>query len=467
MSSPLLEVVNLTVAYRHGEGWTRAVDDVAFTIAAGEVLGLVGESGCGKSTVALQALGYRHPALRVEAGSVALHGQVLTGLPRPDLDRLRGRRVSFVPQNPTTALNPGIRVGAQIAEILAAHGLTGSAARPPGEIFALVGLPADAAFRRRYPHQLSGGQQQRVCIAMALACDPDLVVLDEPTTGLDVTTQAQIVALLADLRARLGMSMLYVTHDLALLSQIADRVGVMYAGRMVEVAPTENLFRAPRHPYTQGLIASIPQAPDATRMGSRPLRGLLRRADLPPGCPFQPRCDHALPRCAETVQPLLAAGPEHAVACWRWRDIVGEAAPNAAVPARPAAAARPLIDVAGLSIAYGAAPPVVRDVSLALAEGETLALVGESGSGKSTIARAIRGLIAPVAGRIRLQDKPLAPLVRARSREERRLIQLIFQNPDASINPRARIARTLRRPVDHFFPEDAPRSREQIAAALA
>ena len=187
--------------------------------------------------------------------------------------------------------------------------------------FGLVGLPDPARIGERYPHQLSGGQQQRVCIAMALACNPDLLVLDEPTTGLDVTTQEQIIELLADLRTRLGMSMLYVTHDLGVLAQIADRVGVMYAGRMVEIAATRELFAKPRHPYTRGLIASIPQIDRVRRRTGAILRGLLRRDQLPPGCPFQPRCDYAEASCAINQQVLEAAGPFHEVACQRWRDI--------------------------------------------------------------------------------------------------------------------------------------------------
>ncbi len=461
-----MTVEGLSVAYQQGPSWCRVVEDVSFSIAPGEVLGLVGESGCGKSTVALQLLGYRHPALRVLAGRVTLQGQTLTGLPRADLDRLRGRRISFVPQNPTTALNPGIRVGAQIDEMFAAHAMTQSNSADPAALFAMVGLPSDADFRRRYPHQLSGGQQQRVCIAMALACHPELVVLDEPTTGLDVTTQAQIVNLLTDLRARLGMSMVYVTHDLTLLSQIADRVGVMYAGRMVEIAPTATLFRAPRHPYTQGLIASIPSAAEDRATVGRPLPGFLRREDLPPGCPFQPRCSHALPECAIAVQPLLDIGPDHAVACWRWDSLRPEPAPAPALDRRDTAPAVTVLSVHGLSVAYGRAPPVVREVSLTLGAGETLALVGESGSGKSTIARAISGLIAPTAGTIALRDAALAPLVGARSSEQRRLVQLVFQNPDASLNPRARIGRILQRPIDCFFPADSARSAQLVTQAL-
>ena len=200
-------------------------------------------------------------SMRVEQGDVRFKGADLTAMSRPELDRLRGDRIAFVPQNPTTALNPGMRVGRQLTETLLAHGRAQERGRMPAPSRASSswsGCRPIRRFQRRYPHQLSGGQQQRVCIAMALACDPDLLVLDEPTTGLDVTTQEQIIALLSDLRGRIGMAMLYVTHDLALLAQIADRIGVMYAGRMVEIAPTDEIFLRPRHPYTQGLIASIP-----------------------------------------------------------------------------------------------------------------------------------------------------------------------------------------------------------------
>jgi peptide/nickel transport system ATP-binding protein len=473
-AAPLLEVRNLGVAYRQGGGWSRAVDDVSFTVQQGEVFGLVGESGCGKSTISLQLMGYRHLSLRVEQGDVLFKGRSLTAMSRQELDRLRGDRIAFVPQNPTTALNPGIRVGEQLAETMLAHGRTPeaqAAATVIAGILKLVGLPAEAAFQRRYPHQLSGGQQQRVCIAMALACDPDLLVLDEPTTGLDVTTQEQIVALLSELRGRIGVAMLYVTHDLALLSQIADRIGVMYAGRMVEVAPTADIFLAPRHPYTQGLIASIPTIDVDAAQRTRPLHGLLRRSELPAGCPFAPRCDHALERCAAEIQPLQAIDDRRAVACWRWRDV-------APLPAEPAAAAAavadsgrvPVLSIDRIGVVYGTGPrafPAVSDVSFEIREGEVFALVGESGSGKSTLARAISGLAAPATGEIRLRGEFLAGAVRDRSDEQRRLIQYIFQNPDASLNPRARIGEAISRPLEHFFGLAAREARETIGAALA
>ena len=467
----LLEVSHLSVAYRQGGGWSRAVDDVSFTVAPGEVFGLVGESGCGKSTISLQLLGYRHPTMRVEAGDVRFKGASLTGMTRMELDQLRGDRIAFVPQNPTTALNPGIRIGRQLAETMLAHGRAqsvDSAAAVIAEILALVGLPADPAFQHRYPHQLSGGQQQRVCIAMALACDPDLLVLDEPTTGLDVTTQEQIVALLSSLRRRIGVAMLYVTHDLALLSQIADRIGVMYAGRMVEIAPTAEIFLNPRHPYTQGLIASIPVI-DAAAAGTRPLRGLLRRTELPPGCPFAPRCDHAQERCAAERQELERIDDSRAIACWRWREIAPLPAEPGAGAGAVATAGAPVLSLDHVSVVYGSGPRAFRavsDVSFEIKESEVFALVGESGSGKSTLARAISGLAAPEGGAIRLRGEVLAGAVRDRSDLQRRLIQYIFQNPDASLNPRARIGEAIARPLVHFFQMDGAKAKEMMVDAL-
>ncbi|MBX3582397.1 MAG: ABC transporter ATP-binding protein [Rhizobiaceae bacterium] len=469
MDAPVIAVEGLSVSYRQGAGFNRVVDDVSFSVAPGEVFGLVGESGCGKSTIALQLLGYRTPAMRTDAGTISFDGRDLLALDRAELDRIRGARIAFVPQNPTTALNPGIRVGAQIDEILGAHGY-GEAGRRVDralELFGLVGLPSRPDFLRRYPHQLSGGQQQRVCIAMALACDPAFVVLDEPTTGLDVTTQEQIVALLIDLRARLGMSMLYVTHDLGLLSQIADRVGVMYAGRMVEIAPTEELFTDPKHPYTRGLIGSIPRIEDKSGLPARPLRGLLQRHNLPKGCPFAPRCDWALPECFEDRQELATAGSAREVACWRWPEIEVPEDARALVESPEVEQAGNLLAINDVSVIYGSgrdAFTALREISLDIGEGETVALVGESGSGKSTLARAVAGLLAPAGGEIRLAGKALAGHVKDRTPEERRLIQFVFQNPDASLNPRARIAKALSRPLEFFFGKSTA---ENVTAALA
>ena len=477
----LVEVSDLTLAYR-GATLNRVLHGVSFHIDRGEVLGLVGESGCGKSTVGLTLLGYRFNTAVIEAGQVMFDGRDLLSLTRAQLDRVRGERIGFVPQNPTTALNPSMRVGQQMVETLTLHGRNreaGDAVGRAAELFDLVGLPHPSEILRRYPHELSGGQQQRICIAMAIACDPDLVVLDEPTTGLDVTTQEQIIALLVDLRARLGTSMLYVTHDLGLLSQIADRIGVMYAGHLVETAPSRTLFTKPRHPYTQGLIDSVPRIDDPQGSGRRPLRGLLQRRELPPGCPFAPRCDYAVPACAEQPQTLAPVAAGHAVACQRWQEIDDDklAATSPAKIARRLEAPAPLLAVEGLRVAYGVgnglidrllAPHrvvVVDDLSFGIGHGETFALVGESGSGKSTVARAISGLLPPVAGSICLDGAPIPPRIAGRTEAQRRAVQYIFQNPDASLNPRARVATILARPLAMFGTRG--KSGDAIAQALS
>jgi peptide/nickel transport system ATP-binding protein len=404
--------------------------------------------------------------MRAEGGSVLFRDVDLLKLGRRDLDRLRGDRIGFVPQNPTTALNPGIRVGRQVAETLLLHKRAKGEAKAlerTAELFDLVGLPEPGKLLARYPHQLSGGQQQRVCIAMATGCDPDLVVLDEPTTGLDVTTQEQIIALLVDLRARLGTAMLYVTHDLGLLAQIADRVGVMYAGNIVETALASELFSAPRHPYTKGLIASVPRIEDPAGSRARPLTGSLKRKELPPGCPFAPRCDFDEPSCWERRQVLEEVRAGHHVACQRWREIGAAGSPAVAIPASsPRRDKDPVLALDGLTLAYGqrggmldrllsARPFVaVSNLSISIGKGETFALVGESGSGKSTVARAISGLLAPASGEIRFSGAPLPGALRQRTAEDRRRIQYVFQNPDASLNPRTPVRRILARPLQMF-----------------
>jgi peptide/nickel transport system ATP-binding protein len=320
---PALEVEGLSVDYRSvRRPWVNIVNRVSLTVAAGEILGLAGESGCGKSTVASVVMGERPAGRRVREGRVRVAGTDILALDGAALQPIRGRRMALVPQNPTQSLTPSMRVGRQVAEILEVHGLArGRAADRRAEaLLAEVGLPDPPVTAAKLPHQLSGGQQQRVVLAMALACRPALVVLDEPTTGLDVTTQARILDLLADLRSRFDVAMLYISHDLAALAQVCDRIAVMYAGEVVETSPAAELFYRPLHPYTRGLIASVPQldrAPDAARA----LAGTLQRDRLPPGCRFAPRCPAAEAPCFEAPQRLEAAGPGHAVACRRWRAL--------------------------------------------------------------------------------------------------------------------------------------------------
>ncbi len=481
----LVSVSRLNVSYRDGDGWTQVLKDVSFDVRRSEIFGLVGESGCGKSTLSYHLLGFHRPGTRVDSGAVHFKGESVLTLGRAELDQLRGRGIGFVPQNPTTSLNPGMRVGEQIGEMLAAHWKGADRKAHTDrilEVLDLVGLPNPREIQHRYPHQLSGGQQQRVTIAMAVACEPELLVLDEPTTGLDVTTQQRIVSLLVDLRSRLRVAMVYVTHDLALLAQMADRVGVMYAGRMVEVAPSHVIFSGPRHPYTRALISSVPCIDQGEERPSGRLRGVLRRRELPAGCPFQPRCDFATPDCATVAPEQTAVGPDHVVACSRIREVDLEARraePVVSGGARLVGAEdllaledvtisyrKPLHALLGRFRAAEAVRPTVPPISFSIRRGEIFALVGESGSGKSTIARAISGLIRPESGRIRFEGADLAGEVNRRSGDLRREIQFIFQNPDASLNPRKHIGAILDRQIRFFYP-DAPRdNREVIVRAL-
>ena len=480
---PLVAVEGLTIDFWSNDRWNNVVNDATFSIARGEALGLVGESGCGKTTTALALLGFQRPGSRIRSGTIDFGGRDLAHLSRRELQKVRGRRVSLVPQNPTTALSPGLRIGDQLAEAMAVHDVGSSGAdrtRRARELIAHVRLPDPARTARKYPHQLSGGQQQRVVIAMALACDPELIVLDEPTTGLDVTTQAQILDLLRRLRAELGMAMLYVTHNLGVVAAVCDRVGVMYAGELVEDAPVRELFSHPRHPYTRGLIDAVPSVAAPHRSRDFVLRGLLKRNELPKGCRFAPRCDFAEEACFEQRQVLRPIAEAHEVACRRVEEVerltAGRTSASSYVPL-VAAADEPLLDVAGLSISYDrrrwrlarAARPqlvVVQDVTFDLRARETFALVGESGSGKSTIARTVGGLLRPLSGQLTFEGRDLAATVESRSKDVRREIQIVLQNPDASLNPRQRVHQIVGRPLELFFGLRGKARRAGVAKAL-
>jgi peptide/nickel transport system ATP-binding protein len=479
---PLVQVDGLTIDFWSNDRWNNVVNATSFTLARGEALGLVGESGCGKTTTALSLLGYQRPGSRIRSGAIHFAGRDVAKLSRRELQAMRGRRVSLVPQNPTTALSPGLRVGDQLSEAMAVHGVGESRSareRRAHELISHVRLPDPARTARKYPHQLSGGQQQRIVIAMALACGPELIVLDEPTTGLDVTTQAQILDLLRRLRAELHMAMIYVTHNLGVVAAVCDRVGVMYAGELVEDAPVRELFAHPRHPYTRGLISAVPSIATPHRSREVVLRGLLKRSELPQGCRFAPRCDFAEPACFAERQLLFPIADEHLVACRRVEDVerltTGGGTLASYVPLAPAAD-EPLLDIDDLSITYDrpralalrrhAPLVIVRDVTFDLHERETFALVGESGSGKSTIARTVGGLLGPLAGQITFEGRTLAATVGSRSKDVRREIQLVLQNPDASLNPRQRVHQIVGRPLELFFGLHGKARRAGVERAL-
>ncbi len=448
-------------------------DDVSFTIHQGEVLGLVGESASGKTTAATSLLAHQRRGAKIAAGRVTVGDTDVLSSGAAALKRIRGGLISYVPQDASAALNPALRIGTQLMEILEAHSFGNSRADRDArrrEMLEEVLLPSDKEFIRRYPHQLSGGQQQRVAIAMAFACRPKLIVLDEPTTALDVTTQAHVLETIRDLTRSYGVSALYVTHDLAVVANLADRIAVMYAGRLVEIGPKEALFAGAWHPYTRKLLASIP---DLT--GDRALHGIPGWAPRPgqrvPGCAFTPRCDMRITRCATEFPPYEGVDESHQVRCWRWRELANTpleiTGPLRQTALQETTLQQPtVIDVRNVSAFYQR-KEALHSVSAQLREHRCLALVGESGSGKTTLARCIAGLHpGRIEGDIELNGRPLARDARGRSRAERQAIQYIFQSPYSSLNPRKTIRQLLAQPIDVFFNLDREESEARMIRAL-
>lgn len=436
--------------------------NVSLALEPGTITALAGESGCGKSTTALAAIGYRSPGTRILGGSSLLDGVDLLTLDTRKLRAVWGRRVSYVAQSATTALNPAIPIGRQLAQPLAVHmGFRGAALRKRQiELLNEMGLPDPEAALSRYPFQFSGGQQQRIAIAIALSCTPRVLLLDEPTTGLDVTTQARISRLLRALVSDWGVATLYVSHDLALLGTIADRLAVMYAGEVVEQSTAKAVAGAPRHPYTQALIAAVPSAHVGRSVGGipgRPPAKVVRES-----CSFAPRCPHVIDACRLEHMELRDLGGGHRARCIRAEEIAARPAEVAAL-ASAQEAPEMLLEVVDVSCRYAkAAGAAVKNVSFELVRGETLGIVGESGSGKSTLLRAITGLLPPTGGTIRLRGKELAPNAVKRPRSVRRELQIVFQNPDSSLNPRHTVLETTRRPI-RLFRDDVHRGDERKA----
>jgi peptide/nickel transport system ATP-binding protein len=463
MSEPVFQVEDLSVGYLRSDGHDNVVVwKAAFSLAPGSILGLAGESGCGKSTTALAAIGYRGPGSRILSGTAHLEDVDLLALPSGKLRSIWGRRVAYVAQNATTALNPAIPVGRQLAQPLSRHlHLRGGELRDRQvELLESVGIPNPPGALDRYPHQFSGGQQQRIAIAIALSCKPEVLILDEPTTGLDVTTQARISALLRSLVAETGAATLYVSHDLSLLSTVADRLAVMYAGEIVEEADSRAVARQPRHPYTQALLAAVPTAHIRSSVAGIPGRPPARV--VLDSCSFAPRCPHALDACRDGYIELLDVGGGHMARCIRTDEIAArpvEASPLATAEVSPES----LLAVDDVWSQYAKAPtPAVRGVSFEIASGETLGIVGESGSGKSTLLRAIIGLHPPTKGVIRFRGVPLAAQAVKRPRAIRRELQIVFQNPDSSLNPRHTVFDIVRRPI-RLFRDDVRHSGERAA----
>ncbi|NBE98884.1 dipeptide ABC transporter ATP-binding protein, partial [Nonomuraea sp. K271] len=456
---PVLDVRDLSVSF----GGVPAVRELSCSVRRGEVLGIVGESGSGKSVTSAAVMGLLPQGARV-TGSVRLHGRELIGAPARELTSYRGKAMSMVFQDPLSALTPVYRVGDQIAEAVRVHQRVGKEAAlvKAVQLLDLVGIPQPSERALAFPHEFSGGMRQRVMIAMAIANDPDVIICDEPTTALDVTVQAQVLEVLKKAQRKTGAAIIMITHDLGVVAGFADRVLVMYAGRPVEVGGVDDVYYRTRMPYTAGLLGSIPRVDGGGRPltpieGSPPSPGAL-----PPGCPFAPRCPMRIDACERDEPPLFEVGDGHHAACIRWKEVApydadASGAPGSARPA-PRRATRAVLEVRGLVKDYPlfkgslfrrrvGTVHAVAGVGFDLREGETLGLVGESGSGKTTTLTQILELAAPQAGVITVLGHDTARLDAARRTEIRREMQVVFQDPLASLDPRMTVHDILAEPL--------------------
>ena len=441
-STSLLEIRNLRVAYRTSRGEFVALPDFSLAIRAGESIGLVGESGCGKSTLVMAIMRYLGPS-GVIGGKILFEGRDLVTATEAELGRVRGSRIAVVYQEPASALNPSMTIGRQLIEVPMLHQGMGRrrAFARAAEVLADVHMADPQAILRRYPHQLSGGQKQRVVIAMALLANPSLLLLDEPTTGLDVTVEATVIDLIGELQRKYQTALLYISHNLGLIARVSERIGVMYAGELVEDARASALFASPRHPYTRGLLHAIPRMAMNKRdfpllpiPGAVPPPGAARSA-----CIFMPRCPLALPGlCDAGPVPLVDTGAAQYARCLRWSETI--ALPPAKLPvATIGAGGEAIIEAQSLSRTYRVRRGLLKandGVNLVARRGEVLGIVGESGSGKSTFARVLAGLEAASGGVLRFAGAEVGGrTVQQRTPEQVAAIQMVFQNPDGTLNP--------------------------------
>jgi len=482
MSAPLLEIEGLSTWIESGDTTVRAVDGLSLAIGRGETFALLGESGCGKSVTALSVMRLLPDAGRVVAGQVKLDGQDLLQLPETEMRSVRGARIGMIFQEPMLSLNPVLTVGAQIGEVLARHlALTGDAAKAKSrELLDAVGVPDATRRLGEFPFQLSGGLRQRVMIAMALACEPELLIADEPTTALDVTIQAQVLELLRELQRRRGMAMLLITHDLGVVAENAHRVGVMYAGQIVETASCDKFFADPRHPYSRKLFASMPsrhKRGETLAVIGGTVPSLAREFS---GCRFVDRCDQVLAHCATSIPDITALEDAHQVRCHLYRNEIGVRSGLLQLGSEPnengvensqngengaeSGMLRPdlqqtrpdpkaLLAVSDLRVHFPIQRGILRrvvgyvravdGVSLTIPAGRTLALVGESGCGKTTVGKAVLQLLRPTGGEVMFDGQDLGALGAAQLRAQRRAFQIVFQDPYSSLNPRMRVAEII------------------------
>jgi len=497
--APVLEISNLSTHIKQSTTTIQAVGNVDLRLEPGETLGVVGESGCGKSMTGLSIMRLLPPGGEIVGGSIKLSGVDLTELPEREMCQVRGNEIAMIFQDPLTSLDPTKTIGSQVAEPVRQHrgASKQQAAQRAIDVLALVGLPRPAERLDDYPHQLSGGMRQRVMIATALACEPKVLIADEPTTALDVTIQAQILDLLDDLKSRLGMAMILITHDMGVIAGHTDRVNVMYAGRIVETALTSELFQHMHHPYAQSLLASIPLLSQDRNLRLLSIPGLPPDLGHPPeGCRFAARCRLATDKCRAEEPPLIGKDLEHLYSCWhpvdgpltpaeilaaaaqqdRSAQPTGPAGADTQAALAPATQAAPivaaadraapsgdgngsesLLEIAGLVKEYSVTSGIfqravgsvhaVSGVSFSVAAGETFGLVGESGCGKTTIGKMVVALERPTAGSVRLRGTDVAGLRGEKLRTYRRDLQMMFQDPYASLDPRMRVGAIIREPL--------------------
>jgi peptide/nickel transport system ATP-binding protein len=478
----VLEFDGVTVVHRgRRRQVTRILDDVSFSIGPGEVFGLVGESGCGKSTVALATMRYLPAGMQVTKGRIGLEGRDLLGLGDEELRRLRGSRVAMIYQDPMSSLNPVMTIGKQLEEVPLLHGERDRARARARSIAMLkeVRIVDPEHVMERYPHQLSGGQQQRVVIAMALMAEPKLLIMDEPTTGLDVTIEAAILELVRELRSRFDAAVLFISHNLGTVAQLCDRIGVLYAGRLVETGSVSRVLSAPAHPYTRGLLEALPRLEEERHRRLKPIDGIIAPADRERiGCAFSPRCTFRIAACDAAAIAMLEVGEDatHHARCIRLGSLT-------AVPADTGCerlsrtAGDVLLRVQGLSKRYkigglfstGRSGEVraLTGVDVEARAGATLAIVGESGCGKSTLARILSGLVTGSEGSAWFQGVDLAAMpVEARPPDLRRRIQMVFQDPNSTLNPSHTVEYALARPLRKLRGLSARAAREAVARLM-
>jgi peptide/nickel transport system ATP-binding protein len=462
-TASLLSISDLTVHFVTDHGTVRAVENLTYSVSPGEIVAIVGESGSGKSVSALTVMRLLPPnTARVMSGTITFDGQQLLTLSDEEMRKIRGRDVAMIFQEPMTSLNPVLSIGLQIKEPLLIHmGMTEAEAEARAiELLTLVGITDPQSRLAQFPHQLSGGMRQRVMIAIGLSCNPKLLIADEPTTALDVTIQAQILELMKDLARRLNIAVIVITHNLGIVARYADRVNVMYAARLVESGPAEAVFARPAHPYARGLLAAVPRLDRARTSRLATIDGAPPNLLNPPdGCRFAPRCLHAADVCRTVPQPTLVEA-NHAASCHRLTEVASAVQATVSAPALHAppapAGTQPILAINGVTKHFPVGGGLFRrrklvravnDVVLDIKPGETLGLVGESGCGKSTLGRLVLRLDDPTAGEIRFEGRDIAALKKGEMVDVRKRMQVIFQDPYSSLNPRMTVGQIIAEPM--------------------